>query len=357
MTNDNNTAKQPKVLDLSAIVKLILKKAKVYAIVVPTVTIVTMAFVLCIPRYYQCKVMLAPESVDNAGGLSSLMSQFGFGDAMQSDDAISPMLYPDLMESQQFITSLFDIQIKTKDGKLNTTYYEYIAKHQDAPFWSKAINAIINALSKPQTLQSVDKINPVRLTRNEDLIAQGIAGKMNYDYDKKTGVITIKVTDQDPLVCYTITDTLSQRLQRFITDYRTKKSRNDVENSQRFFDEAKREYDEASAAYAAFTDSNWDLVDEAFKAKATQLQNDMNLKYSTFSTISAKLQAAKAKLAEDTPVFTMVQAPYVPVKPEGPKRMIITLAMFVLSFIGTTMYIMSKEMKEAKESEAQEQTA
>lgn len=41
--------------------------------------------------------------------------------------------------------------------------------------------------------------------------------------DKKNDVITISTEAQDPLICKTIADSVRQRLQEFITAYRTKR--------------------------------------------------------------------------------------------------------------------------------------
>ena len=51
-------------------------------------------------------------------------------------------------------------------------------------------------------------------------------------------------------------------------------------------------------------------------------------------------QAAKAKVQERTPAFTMIKGAAVPIKPSGPKRMIFVIAMTILAFLGTGFYIL-----------------
>lgn len=333
-----------KILDLTKIIPLLLRGWKYYVVSFFVVLAFSLAFVFTIPRYYSCKIMLAPESTDMKGGLGSLMSSFGLGELEASEDAISPMLYPDLMESKDFVYSLFPVNIETKDESIQTTYFDYIKNHTKHSWYMYCIGEIGKALAKKESAATGKKkySSSFMPSKEENDVAEAIAGKIKYDYDKKTGVISVSVQDQDPLVCALIADTICNRLQTFITDYRTKKARNDLEYSERLYATAKAEYEEANAVYAAAVDDNWDVMNESFKAQIQKLENDRNLKYQTFSAINQKLQTSRAKLQEDTPVITMLQGASVPVKPAGPKRMIITLALLVLAFIASSLVLLAK---------------
>lgn len=334
MQNELNTNYSEK-LDLTVVFRQIAENWKLYAKVLPTVLIITIAFVFSLPRTYTCEVKLAPEATQDGGGLSSLMASFGMGDGFKTDDAISPNLYPDLMESQEFIVSLFDIIVETKDGSVRAPYYEYLEKHQKSTWWGKILSSII-----PKKEEKPVTINPRMLTKEQNKIAKVVKGNIKYDYDKKTSLISIKVTDQDPVICASLADTVSLRLQAFITDYRTKKARHDLEYSKMIWEEAKEEYDIAAATYTESVDANWDIVNESAKLQQKKLSNIMDMKYQAYNAINTKLQSAKIKVQEETPVFTVLQGSIVPIKPSGPKRMIITIAAFILAFMFTTGYIM-----------------
>ena len=77
------------------------------------------------------------------------------------------------------------------------------------------------------------------------------------------------------------------------------------------------------------------------------LENDMQMKYQTYQAMSTQLEAAKAKVQEKTPAFTVLQGASVPVKPSHPKRMIFVLGMLILATMGTVMYILRDELKKA----------
>lgn len=340
-TSDINKINYEDKLDLTVVFKLLVNNWKLYAKIVPIVTIVGALFVFSQPRYYECKIKLAPEASGDAGGLSSMLMQFGLGDAAQTEDAISPNLYPDLMESQEFVVGLFPVKIQTNDAKISTTYYDYLDTKQKSSWMEKVIEGIFAIFQKDEPKSEI--INPKKLTKHQNDIAKLVSNNIQYDYDKKNAIISIEVTDQDPLVCATIADTISSRLQVSITDYRTKKARHDLAYSEKIWKEAKEEYDKAAAEYTASIDSNWDIVDESYKLTQKKLQNVMDMKFQAYSAINTKLQSARIKVQENTPVFTVLQGSKVPVKPAGPKRMIFTLASFFLAFVVTSVYLLAKK--------------
>ena len=60
--------------------------------------------------------------------------------------------------------------------------------------------------------------------------------------------------------------------------------------------------------------------------------------------MNTQLEAAKAKVQERTPAFTVLKGAAVPVKPAGPKRMIFVAAMLFFAFLFTSAYIFKREI-------------
>ena len=343
--------KKENILDLTVIVPMLLKRWKLYALCMAGAVIFSLIFVFTIPRYYSCKVMLAPEATNNNNSLSSLMSSFGFGDLETTDDAISPKLYPDLMTSNDFIVSMFPVEITTQDGELTTTYYDYLMNHNERVWYVNLFGKLQKLFKSKKPEVRVDKMEGKTfspafiLSEDQYNIANTIADKIQCDYDKKTGVISVTVEDLDPLVCAMIADTASNKLQDFILDYRTKKARNDLEYAWRIYNQTKADYEESNEHYVAAVDANWDIVNETAKARLEALSNDKTLKYQTFSAVTQKLEGAKAKLQEATPVITVLQGSSVPQKPAGPKRVFITLGLMFLACLACTIYIIAQNKK------------
>lgn len=350
INNDSMENKKRNLIDFNKIYATIKQNKKKYYYTVPTVLVVTYLLTLCVPRYYSCSIVLAPESNDlsSYSSIGSTLSSLGLGSLgkMGNNDAISPELYPDLLSSNDFITKMFPIQVTTKDGKLTTPYYNYLEAHRKDAWWNKVFNFIKNKI-KPQPKSNYHGDGPVdvfSMSKTQQDIAGLISKNINCDIDQKTYAIKITVNDQDPRVCATIADSTCSHLQRFIIDYRTSKARNDYKYYAKLCDEAKAQYDKARRKYADFSDSNTDIQLKSVQSLIDDMENEMQLRYNIYSAMNSQKQSAMAKIQENTPAFTILQSATMPIKPAGPKRMIISLAMAILAFVGLTMYLLRRSI-------------
>lgn len=339
-------------IDFVKISKDLLKHKRLYFIVLPVAFVLAAIYALAQPNYYNCTVTLAPElgsSAKSGSGLASLASSFGINlsSGQAGADAINPMLYPDLMNSVDFKTSLFHVPvtIEGKNGEANRTmsYYDYLTKEQKAPWWSEATKALFSMFNGQSSMVNDQKVDPFRLTKRQADIVKAIDKNVVCNVDKKTMVITINVTDQDPVIAAMMADTVKTRLQNFITEYRTSKVRVDLEYNKKLFAETKARYDKARRLYAEFSDANQDVILESVRQKQTELENDMQLQYNAYQQVAAQLLAAEAKVQEETPAFTTLQSATVPVLKAGPKRAQMCLIFVFLAFLGTTAWILYKE--------------
>lgn len=324
---------------------------RLYYKVLPLTFVVAAIITLSIPNYYNCTVKLAPEIPGNksGGSLASLASSFGvnLGTPNAADgDAILPNLYPDLMNSVVFKASLFPIRIQQEDADTTTTYYDYLLNGQRAPWWSEILSGTFKAI-KSLFVDSEDnnagKVDPHKLTKEQFEIVEAINHKVVCDVDKKTFVITIDVTDQDPVVAATIADSVQNRLQKFITDYRTRKARIDLDYNRKLLVEAEARYDKARQDYSAYSDAYRKSIFEDKNAVRQKLDTKLQIESRAYSQVATQVQVAEAKVQEETPAFTLLQPATVPVKKSGPKRAQICLIFLFLAAIVTTLYIFHKE--------------
>lgn len=329
-------------IDYRQVIQEILKRKRLFLKTLPIAFIFSSIYIFSIPRYYHTETTMAPETENPLGGgtIGSIASTFGIDlGEMETSDAITPLLYPDLMEDNGFVSSLFNIQIRTKDGNIQTNYHDYLEKHQKSAWWNLPISWIKSLLKKKEIV-SDSHFDPYNLSEKENDIVKKISEDIKFKTDKKTGVISISVESQDPLVCKIVADSVKERLQAFITDYRTNKARTDYEYYKQLSKQAKDEYIKSRQKYANYSDANTKIALKSVELIAEDMENDMQLKFNTYSTVNNQLQLSKAKVQEKTPAFTTIKGASVPIKPAGPKRMIFVLLMLILTFIGTTGYIL-----------------
>lgn len=344
-------------IDFGKIFKDLLKHKTLYYKVLPVVFVLAAIYALSKPNYYNCTVKLSPEltSSRNMSGLASLASSFGFnigqGAGGMGTEALFPTLYPELINSTDFKTTLFTVPVTIEGDKeagekdRTMSYYDYLSDEQKMPWWSAAIGGTIKWLVGlfKESDDSKEKLDPFRLTKKQDQIVKALDKMVVCDVDKKTLVITINVTDQNAVIAANMADTVKTRLQKFITAYRTRKARVDLEYNKKIYAETKARYDKARQRYAEFMDANNDIILQTVRQRQTDLENEMQLQYNAYTQVAAQLLAAEAKVQEETPAFTTLQSATVPVEKAGPKRAQMCLIFLFLAFLGTTAWILYKE--------------
>jgi capsular polysaccharide biosynthesis protein len=263
---------------------------------------------------------------------------------LNSQDAIYAEIYPDVIKSKKFIAELMEVDIKTKKGDTQCNYYTYLRDYQKAPWWEFIWGTIREWISPTpkDEYNGKDKISVFELTKLQDDLFKQAQGNIKCTFDKKTEIVSITVYDQDPLVCAIMADSTCKKLQDFIVAYRTSKARIDYEYYKKLCEESKAEYENALNRYASSADAHTKTVMAIYQAKVESLENEMQAKYNIYNSINTQLQTARAKLQEATPAFTIIESASVPIKPAGPKRMIISIAMMILSFFVLSGYILLK---------------
>ncbi len=304
-----------------------------------------------IPKEYATSVTLAPETADknsNGSSIGALASMAGFNFVgSPGSDALSPELYPDIVASTPFLVDLFNVKVKSQDSQINTTLYNYLDKEQSAPWWGvvtsapfKALGWVVSTIKGEKQDNGTSTVNSFRLTQDQAAIADNISKRIAVAIDKKTGITTLTVTMQDPLISASVTDSVMTRLQSYITNYRTNKARHDLAFAEKLYREAKINYTNAQKKYATFADANQNLILFSYRSEQERLQNEMTLAYNVYSQTAQQLQVAKAKVQEITPVYTVVQPATVPLKPAKPNKIMILIGFVFLAGVGSVGWIL-----------------
>lgn len=342
------------IIDIRKIVLTIIRHKNLFFKVWIVTIILASVYIFPIPRTYESEVILAPESSNSAslGSLSSLASSFGFDiGSMAGEDAIYPVLYPDLISSNEFLAKILSKKIKSDDGLIECSYYEYLVKHQKCAFYKIPyyyLREKIKSLgeSDEPTNGNATNIDPFRLTKKEFEVITIVSDLISCDIDKKTDVITISVVDQDPYIAACMADSVRIELQEAIIRYRTKKAYNDLVYYESLMEESLANYQSAAAKYGQYADSHNKVVMQGPNLERDMLEKEMNFQYSSYSAINAQVSAARARLQERTPAFTIISGASVPIKPSGPKRVLFIIFMLFLASLSTVVYIYRKQLFE-----------
>lgn len=343
-------------IDLIELARRIWKERKLILKWCGWAVIVALVVGFSIPKEYTARVTVAPETANNgksmSGGLSALAGMAGIDlGSMQNNDALSPELYPDIVKSIPFSVEIFDVKVTDMEGKLNTTVYEYLDEYQKKPWWGhvigapfKALGWIVKKIKGEEENNNDDKnVNPFRLTNKQSAIINELSERIIVEVDKKTSVIMISVTMQDPLIAATLTNEVMNKLQDYITEYRTNKARKDLEYTQKLYEESMQNYHKLQQEYAQYVDRNHNVSLRSAQTYQDRLKNEMELAFNVYNQTAQQLQVAKAKVQEDTPVYTVVEAATVPLSASKPMKLMILIGFVFLAGMGSCGWVLFGE--------------
>ncbi len=296
---------------------------------------------ISIPKQYTVEVTLSPEMGNNkGGGLSGLAASFlGSGVSMgDGTDALNASLSADIVSSTPFLLELsaMDIPVTKNEVMTLNTYLD----EESSPWWSyiiglpgMVIGGVKSLFIEEDEITSFDKTSQgiIELSKKETEKIETLKEKITASVDKKTSMTSVTATFQDSKVAAVVADSVVKKLQEYIIDYRTSKSKEDCLYLEKLFKERQQEYYAAQKKYADYMDSHDNIILQSVRAEQERLQNDMSLAYQVYSQVASQLQVARAKVQEEKPVFAVVEPAVVPLYPSGTSRKVYVLAFIFLS--------------------------
>lgn len=305
---------------------------------------------LTTPKEYTVNITLAPESgKSGGGGLSGVASMLGIGGMnMGSDaDALNVTLYPNIVSSTPFILDLLEAPVKTmNEEQPETTLMGYLQEYTSKSLVGTIVSLPMKAISgifsifKSEKENLKKEINSFQLTKEQLVITKQIRQLVIANVDMKTGVTTIRVTMQDPMVAATIANIVTQNLKEHITQYRVSKALENCNYWEQLNEQRKQEYHKAQKLYANYVDANKNVVLQSVRIEQERLQNEMNLAYQVYSNVATQLQMAKAKVQEAKPVFAVIEPATVPLLPSGTSRFMIIISIVFFVVASTAVWVL-----------------
>lgn len=361
----NNNEGEEKEIDLLELAMKLWAQRKKLIIWSVCGAVIGLIIAFSIPKEYTTEVKLAPEVSESraSGNLSGLASLAGISMGSSTGaDAVYPQLYPDVVSSVPFTTSLFDVVVPTKETGDKFTVSQFMEDETKSPWWSVILGLpgkLIGLLrSSDEEVGPDHKLDNFQLTQDESMLVQALNKRVTASVDQKTSVITIQVTMQDPKVSAVLADTVVSRLNEYITDYRTNKARKDLAYAEKLNDQAKQDYYTAQQKYADYLDRNQGLALHSAQTVRERLQNEVSLAFNLYNQTAQQVQKCQAKVQETTPVYTIVAPATVPIKASSPKKMLILIGFTFLAFVACAAWILfiSPLIQEHKEKSSQMET-
>lgn len=343
MKENISTAKS-KEIDVIGLAKRVFREKKLLAKFVFAFIVLGVVYALSTPKEYTASVVLAPEvnSMGMSSNLNDIASMMGvdMGQKGKFMDAIYPDIYPNIFESTDFIVKLFDVPVRLQESQQTKLYSEHLLKDTPTPFWSYPFKWVGTLLKPDSDTVQINCVNAFQLTPKQFSLCKTIKGRIDCLSNKGTNIITITATDYDPMVAAILADTLQSRLQEYILRYRTQKARKDLAFVMRLNEEAKKQYIKARQLYSNYSDANMDVILTSYKSKIQDLENDLQMKYNSYTQIAKQVEQAKAKVQENTPAFTIIQQASVPLLASSTPRSFMVLGFAVMGFLCGALWVL-----------------
>ena len=334
------------IIDIAAIFRKLLRGWKQILIITVIFSVLGVAYAMKMKRTYTVSMTLAPELQNRSGGgLSQLASMFGGGIALNtSPDALNITMFPEISSSTPFLCSLLDVPVTPYVPKKlelegvkpdTTTVFLHMIK-RDIPVSGRKAKKRAEADAKYLYDDSV--INPDYLTPRQYVAVKGLRKAINTNVDNKTGVTTISVVLDDRMIVKQLADTVCQRLQDFVTDYRTKKATADYQYYVELADDARRKLVRAQAAYSARVDYDRSVILQSVNSERQRLESEVNLANQIYSQMAQQRELAKAKIQEVKPVYAVMQPATVPLRASN-SRAKVCMAFFFVGFLLSVVWV------------------
>jgi uncharacterized protein involved in exopolysaccharide biosynthesis len=337
-------------IDLIAIAKTLWIGRKTILISIGICTVIGLLVAFNAPKVYTSRTVMVPQlgSGNKTSGLSSLASMAGIdlGSMNQSSTDLSPLIYPQIVNSIPFKLELMNTPIHFEECDTAISIYEYYTNYKKPSAISLIKKytiglpgVILSAIRKEPESKVVpikSKDRPIQLTRKQASVKKMLDNQVSLMVEKKEGYVTLSASMPEPLAAAEIAQKAQIMLQNFITRFKVEKSQAELNFIQERYNIAKAQAEGYQYNVAASSDKYKDLVSNVPQVSNTRLQTKYNLANSVYLELAKQLEQAKLQVKKDTPVFTIVEPASIPTQRTGSgKAKSLAIWMFLGFLIGS----------------------
>lgn len=310
-------------------------------------------------RIYYSETILMPES-SSTSTAGQLFQQFqpllGIQQNTGDPDGLSVNLYPRIVESLPFQVELIQKPVYFESLGREATLFEYLIEFREKTFLQKAGSFLWNiTLGLPGTLRSAfssgeeggqesadvdfESFRDLEQPQNVDYrvreASKTMANWITIRIEPQTGFIVIGVAMPDGHASSETVNIVREQLKQYVTEYRTEKAIQNRDFIQLQYETAREKYLEAQDALVTYQDENQNPATARAGALGERLMADFNRYSGIYNTFATRLEEARIRVQEETPVFSIYEPVTIPSRPSLPNwKRIFLGAIFLGMFFG-----------------------
>jgi hypothetical protein len=312
-------------------------------------------------KEYTSSVTMVPQLGDGkskAGGLAGLAAMAGvnLGD-MGGGDVLSPTIYPKIMASVPFQKDLMYTKVKFDNIPHEITLYDYYTNDDYQPFNLFALikkytiglpGVIIKAIKGENSEKGVGSRESkyLKMTQKESDVAKVLAKNVSLEINTKEGTLNLTANMPEALASTQVVEAARLLLQKYITEFKVDKVRQNLDFIQQRYNEAKRSFEQKQMQLAVFKDGNRNVILASAQTTGERINAEYTLLYSVYSELAKQLEQAKIKVKDATPAMTVIMPAIVPNRTNNFNAKIYFLFFLFGGFILSVFIVMYKIIKQ-----------
>jgi len=330
-------------MDLIQLTKTIWKNRRIIIKITVVFMVLGLFTAIFTPSQYSVTTVMVPQVAGQSklGGLSSLAAMAGININVNSGGELSPMVYPQIVQSIPFKKELIKTKLTFKGIDHPVTYYDYYMQYAKPGPLGTILQYTIGlpgTVKKVLFTKKTTKLKPLAdtsgllwLTKDQEQLVKHLDQTVYVDVDTKTGNVSLTAIMPEPLAAAQLGKRAQDLLQQFIISYKIKKTKAQLDFIQGRYLDRKKAFEEAQDRLARFLDKHKNVSTAVARAQEERLQNEYQLAYGVYSSLAQQLEQARIQVKQETPVFSIIQPITVPNERYKPKR---TQILIIWTFIG-----------------------
>ncbi|MBP3419071.1 MAG: hypothetical protein J6K74_00565 [Marinifilaceae bacterium] len=348
-------------IDFKRYFTLLWRRRKVVAGIVAFFTLLGFIFAVTTPASYSVTTIIVPQVSSKLSTASSKVGSLAniagisLGTIPLNDGELSPLVYPQIFNSVALKRELLHSKFTIEGVDTLVSLYEYYTNPEYSKFnlgefikgWSIGLPSKIRALLRRDgdsaNLGSGEDSLFISLTAKESELMSSLSERLIMDVDNGNGYIKISATMGEPRLAAEVVARLSELMQSYITGFKLEKARDGLAFISNQYCEARQLYDSLSVEWANYADANRAFNSEGSRVRREQLRDNYMMARDRFWQLASQKIVAEMQLSEDTPVFSIIQPPYIPYEKSSPSKMKVLMMWILTGVVAGCGWVIAKD--------------
>jgi len=275
--------------------------------------------VFLIPSRWASSTTILPESRGMGrlpAGLGGLAGQLGL--AIPSEGGASPQFYAEAVQSRRLIDGLLArsfVTPRTMDGA-----------------------------GRPATLLALLDVSGRTPGRRHEKAVEKLRKRMVVTTNTKSGTVTVRFEGPDPVLAKQVLDSMLADLNTLNLTTRRSQAKEKRQFLETRVGQSLATLRSAEWALTRFQEANRAFTQSpALRSRETELRRRADQAEQVYTTLAREYETVRIQEFDEVPVFSVIDPPYVSGKPAFPKRGVWIGFSAVLAFLGTAVWMMSRD--------------